>query len=51
MKEMLEGRMAGAKMSLARLSSPEVDYILTGNEFSLLINDPAAANTFRVDVD
>jgi hypothetical protein len=43
--------MAGAKMPLARLSSPELDYILTGNEFSLNINDPAAANMFRVGDD
>jgi hypothetical protein len=40
--EMLDGQMASAKIPLARLSSPEVYYILTGHDLSLELNDPAA---------
>ncbi|HXB35825.1 MAG TPA: YWFCY domain-containing protein, partial [Puia sp.] len=36
--EMLDGQMASAKISLARLASPEVYYILTGNDLSLDLN-------------
>lgn len=38
----LEGQVAGAKISLARLTAPHLYYILSGNDFSLDINDPAA---------
>jgi len=38
--EMLDGQMASAKIPLARLASPEVYYILTGNHLSLDLNDP-----------
>jgi hypothetical protein len=37
--EMLDGQMASAKISLARLSSPEVYFILTGNDLSLDLNN------------
>ena len=38
--EQLEGQIASAKISLARLSSPQLYYVLSGNDFSLDINDP-----------
>jgi hypothetical protein len=37
-KEMLEGQLASAKIPMARLSSPDLYYILTGNEVDLQIN-------------
>ena len=40
--EQLEGQIASAKIALARLSSPQLYYVLTGNDFTLNINDPAA---------
>ena len=40
-KEQLEGQIASAKISLSRLSSPQLYYILSGNDFSLDINNPA----------
>jgi hypothetical protein len=41
-KEQLEGQIASAKISLSRLSSPSLYYILSGNDFTLDINDPKA---------
>ncbi|RKR80060.1 type IV secretory system conjugative DNA transfer VirD4/TraG family protein [Mucilaginibacter gracilis] len=41
-KEQLEGQIASAKISLARLSSPHLYYVLSGNDFTLDINNPAA---------
>lgn len=38
----LEGQIASAKIGLARLSSPQLYYVLSGNDFSLDINDPEA---------
>lgn len=38
--EQLEGQVASAKISLARLSSPQLYYVLSGNDFSLDINNP-----------
>lgn len=40
-KEQLEGQIASAKISLSKLSSPQLYYILSGNDFSLDINNPA----------
>lgn len=40
--EQLEGQIASAKIALARLSSPQLYYVLSGNDFTLNINDPAA---------
>lgn len=40
--EQLEGQIASARISMARLSTPNLYYVLSGNEFSLDINDPAA---------
>lgn len=39
--EQLEGQIASAKVALARLSSPQLYYILSGNDFTLDINNPA----------
>jgi len=41
-KEQLEGQIASAKISLARLSSPQLYYVLSGNDFTLDINNPEA---------
>lgn len=38
----LEGQIASAKISLARLASPKLYYVLNGNDFTLDINDPDA---------
>ena len=38
--EQLEGQIAAAKISMARLSSPQLYYVLSGNDFSLDINNP-----------
>jgi hypothetical protein len=38
----LEGQIASAKISLARLSSPQLYYVLSGNDFTLDVNNPAA---------
>jgi len=36
----LEGQIASAKIGLARLSSPALYYVLSGNDFTLDINNP-----------
>lgn len=36
----LEGQIASAKIGLARLSSPMLYYVLTGNDFTLDVNNP-----------
>lgn len=38
--EQLEGQIASAKIGMARLSSPQLYYILSGNDFTLDINNP-----------
>jgi len=38
--EQLEGQIASAKISLARLSSPQLYYVMSGSDFSLDINNP-----------
>jgi len=38
--EQLEGQIASATVSLAKLSSPSLYYVLTGNDFTLDINNP-----------
>lgn len=40
--EMLDSQIASARIPLSRLSSPDLYYVLTGNDLSLEINDPAA---------
>ncbi|MDB4921583.1 MAG: conjugal transfer protein TraG [Mucilaginibacter sp.] len=39
-KEQLEGQIASAKIGLARLSSPQLYYVLSGNDFKLDVNNP-----------
>jgi len=36
----LEGQVASAKIGLARLASPQLYYVLSGNDFTLDINNP-----------
>lgn len=38
--EQLEGQIASAKVAMARLASPQLYYVLSGNDFSLDINNP-----------
>jgi len=40
--EQLEGQIASAKIAMARLSSPQLYYVLSGNDFTLDINNPDA---------
>jgi hypothetical protein len=40
--EQLEGQIAAAKISMARLSSPQLYFVLSGNDFTLDINNPDA---------
>src|SRR5258708_39312369 len=40
--EMLGSQVSSGKIPLGRLASPDLYYILTGNDLSLEINDPAA---------
>ncbi|PIF71279.1 conjugal transfer protein MobC [Flavobacterium sp. 2] len=39
--DQLEGQIASAKISLAKLSSPQLYYVLSGNDFTLDINNPS----------
>lgn len=39
--EQLEGQIAAAKVAMARLSSPQLYYVLSGNDFTLDINNPS----------
>jgi len=39
-REQLEGQVASAKIAMARLASPQLYYILNGNDFTLDINNP-----------
>lgn len=41
-REQLEGQIASAKIVLSRLSSPQLYWVLSGNDFTLDINNPAA---------
>ncbi len=38
--EQVEGQIAAAKVAMARLSSPQLYYVLSGNDFTLDINNP-----------
>jgi type IV secretory pathway TraG/TraD family ATPase VirD4 len=38
--EQLEGQIASAKIAMARLSSPQLYYVLSGTDFTLDINNP-----------
>ncbi len=39
--EQLEGQIGSAKICLARLASPQLYYVLSGNDFSLDVNNPS----------
>ena len=39
-REQLEGQVASAKIGMARLASPQLYYVLSGNDFTLDINNP-----------
>ena len=39
--EQLEGQIASAKIGMARLASPQLYWVLSGNDFTLDINNPA----------
>ena len=49
--EMLDGQVTSARIPLGRLSSPELYYVLTGNDFSLDINNPDAPKIFCLGGD
>src|SRR5438093_12087087 len=38
--EQLEGQIAATKVTMARLSSPQLYYVLSGSDFTLDINNP-----------
>lgn len=38
--EQLEGQIASAKITMARLASPQLYYVLSGNDFTLDLNNP-----------
>jgi YWFCY protein/Type IV secretory system Conjugative DNA transfer len=40
--EQLEGQMASAKIAMARLASPQLYYVLSGNDFTLDVNNPSS---------
>lgn len=44
--DMLDSQVASARIPLARLASPDLYYVLTGNDCDLDINDPAAPRVF-----
>lgn len=46
--QQLEGQIASAKIGLARLVSPSLYYVLTGNDFTLGINDPGDPKHFCI---
>lgn len=49
--EMLEGQVASMRIPMGRLASPDIYYVLTGNDFSLVINDPEAPVIFCLGGD
>jgi hypothetical protein len=44
--ELLDGQLASVKTPLARLASPDFYYILSGNDFSLDLNNPDSPKIF-----
>lgn len=46
--DQLEGQVASAKISMARLSSPALYYVLSGNDFTLDLNNPKAPKVICV---
>jgi hypothetical protein len=49
--EMLDSQITSARIPLGRLASPDLYYVLTGNDFRLDINDPAAPKIFCLGGD
>jgi hypothetical protein len=49
--ELLDSQVASAKIPLGRLTSPDLYYILTGNDFTLDINNPLAPKIFCLGGD
>jgi len=49
--EMLDGQVATAMIALGRLASPDMYYILTGNDLTMDINDPAKPKIFCLGGD
>jgi hypothetical protein len=46
--EQLDGQIASATIHLARLSSPAIYYIMSGDDFSLQLNDPSAPKILSI---
>ena len=46
--EQLEGQVASAKIGMARLASPQLYWVLSGNDFTLDINNPRHPKIFCV---
>jgi YWFCY protein/TraM recognition site of TraD and TraG len=46
--EQLEGQIASATISLAKLSSPSIYYILTGDDFTLDLNNPESPKILTI---
>ncbi|RVT98499.1 conjugal transfer protein TraG [Mucilaginibacter limnophilus] len=46
--DQLEGQIASAKISMARLASPALYYVMSGNDFTLDLNDPGAPKVICV---
>ena len=49
--EMLDSQITSARIPLSRLASPDLYYVLTGNDFRLEINDPEAPKIFCLGGD
>jgi len=49
--EMLDGQIASARVPLGRLASPDLYYVLTGNDFSLRINAVGKVGVFCLGGD
>ncbi|HVU97759.1 MAG TPA: type IV secretory system conjugative DNA transfer family protein [Puia sp.] len=47
-QEQLEGQIASAKIGMARLASPALYYILSGNDFGLDVNNPQSPKIVSV---
>ncbi len=48
--EQLEGQVASAKIGMARLASPQLYWVLYGNDFTLDINNPIILKLFAWEI-
>jgi hypothetical protein len=48
--EQLEGQVASAKIGMARLASPQLYWVLSGNDFTLDINDPYRRRLYALGI-